>query len=230
MSKNTSNKNPNKIRKVLDVVLTVVFIAIAVFTIVVSGLIVFVNTTYTPFFVNGQSMYPTLNENTTNTNGNKLGVSGGNFSDDTYYHVDYGYMDDKESTINKLERFDIVIVERNGSSLIKRLIGLPGETISFTSSGELNVKSGNDFVKINQPIDGQYLVGNYPTGEIVIPEGKYYVCGDNRSHSNDSRSFGAIDKSQIEGKVVAVVGYCEAYKKENSYDVRNIKYTWPRFF
>ncbi len=86
--------------------------------------------------------------------------------------------------------------------LVKRVIGLPGETVSE--------KNGHVLVN-GKPIDESYLppgtvsdcaafVPNcFPSGP--LPANRYWVMGDNRTGSRDSRSFGAIDKSSIVGRV-----------------------------
>ena len=91
----------------------------------------------------------------------------------------------------------------NAQDLLQRVIGLPGETIW----------SVDDAIYVNgQRIDepGWYdsksrQVGSTPIPRTTVPRGDYFVMGDNRSHSCDSRVFGAIPRSLIVGKVVAVV-------------------------
>ncbi len=86
--------------------------------------------------------------------------------------------------------------------LVKRVIGLPGEIVS----------ERNNHVFVNgKALDESYLpsgtVSNcaafvpqcFPTGP--IPADRYWVMGDNRAESRDSRSFGAITKSEIVGRV-----------------------------
>lgn len=100
---------------------------------------------------------------------------------------------------SKPERGDIVIV--NGPEypkrLIKRVIGLPGETIDF-ADGRVLING--------QPLEEQYVVGltsqRSVTTPIVVPDHAYFLMGDNREHSVDSRVLGAIPFSSIEGKAV----------------------------
>ena len=81
--------------------------------------------------------------------------------------------------------------------LIKRVIGLPGETITIT----------NGQVQINgQPIDEPYL-NSLSTQcaqncTVTLGPGQYFVLGDNRSNSLDSRSFGPVSADNIIGQVV----------------------------
>jgi signal peptidase I len=87
--------------------------------------------------------------------------------------------------------------------LVKRVIGLPGETI-WSVSGSIFV----DGRPLDEP--GWY---NPPYGEVgatdivrtTLPAGSYFVMGDNRTDSCDSRAFGPVPKSAFVGKVVATI-------------------------
>jgi len=84
--------------------------------------------------------------------------------------------------------------------IIKRVIGLPGEGISSSQTGQLSING--------QPTSQPWLsqaARQDPGPPIVsqtIPAGKYYVLGDNRGDSQDSRYFGPIPRSSIVGKVM----------------------------
>jgi signal peptidase I len=87
--------------------------------------------------------------------------------------------------------------------LVKRVIGLPGETI-WSAQGSIYVNGQ----RLNEP--GWY---NPPFGELGpteiartnIPSGSYFVMGDNRTDTCDSRSFGPMPKSLLVGRVVATI-------------------------
>ena len=87
--------------------------------------------------------------------------------------------------------------------LVNRVVGLPGETIwsagnaIFVDRHQLNERSWYD------PTFGQ--VKSTPIHRTKIPRGDYFMMGDNRTHSCDSRSFGAVSESSIVGEVMAIV-------------------------
>ena len=103
--------------------------------------------------------------------------------------------------IHPPERGEVIVFEfpdRNPSNskkdFVKRVIGLPGETIE--------VKDGVPFV------DGVVLEEPYLTTKdrsngrkVELGAGEYYVIGDNRAHSNDSRRWGAVPEENLRGKV-----------------------------
>lgn len=99
------------------------------------------------------------------------------------------------------QRGDIVVVARTGESHLKRIVGLPGERLVFTE-GTLLV----DGARLREP----YLRGLPPylgleTCEFSLPSDAYFVMGDNRPHSTDSRHFGPVARSAIESKVACRV-------------------------
>ena len=98
------------------------------------------------------------------------------------------------------ERGSVVIVHYPNSTnnYVKRVIGLPGETVSITDSTVY--------------IDGNALEEDYTSGEeypdmqpVTVPENSLFVMGDNRANSQDSRYVGCIPKSDLVGKSVAVI-------------------------
>jgi signal peptidase I len=103
--------------------------------------------------------------------------------------------------ISRPHRGDIVILKdpdpdrgRN-QYLVKRIIGEPGDRIEFTSR-KLYVNGEEVTESYIHPVKAS---GDY--GPFVIPEEHYFVMGDNRSQSRDSRSFGAVPAGMIEGRV-----------------------------
>lgn len=95
---------------------------------------------------------------------------------------------------NKIERFDIVVLDNEieNDRIIKRIIGLPNEKISYIDN---QLFINNELVKT--PIDFP------PTEDFIFTtqEGEYFVLGDNRKVSKDSRLLGNFTKDDIVGKV-----------------------------
>lgn len=93
------------------------------------------------------------------------------------------------------ERFDIVVFDYGDSKLVKRIIGLPDETIEY-KNGELYIN--------NQKVDDPFAnkTKDFKLSDLnleVIPENTYFVLGDNRTNSSDSRIIGPISKDSING-------------------------------
>jgi len=93
--------------------------------------------------------------------------------------------------------------QEEGRDLVQRIIGLPGETI--WSVGNKIYRDGQ-LLHERGWYDSKYgQVGSVPIRRTVIPPDRYFVMGDNRSDSCDSRAFGTIPRSAVVGKVIAVV-------------------------
>lgn len=107
--------------------------------------------------------------------------------------------------INKLsddfsepERGDIVLFEDPSGGptpLIKRVIGLPGETLEFRS-GELYINGE----LVEEPYVSEQEGLSF--GPVRIPEGSYFVMGDNRDNSLDSRVFGPVPEEDLIGEAL----------------------------
>lgn len=95
------------------------------------------------------------------------------------------------------QRFDVVVLRlpsQGDELLIKRVIGLPGETVE--------IQDGKVYINgemLNEPfVQGDTRPGR--DGEVMVPPLHIYVLGDNRNHSNDSRSFGPVPIENVVGR------------------------------
>lgn len=141
---------------------------------------------FSNYEVEGKSMMPTLQD------GNKLVVN------------KIGYQ------IGDLHRFDVIVFHKNKEEdFVKRIIGLPGDTIEYRDdhlyiNGNLVEEPFLD--KYRKKYAGSRLTGDFtlnepPTNAEKVPDGKIFVMGDNRRGSWDSRHFGFVDINQVVGKV-----------------------------
>jgi len=124
---------------------------------------------FTPIKVEQNSMNPTLNSN------------------DIMILNKIGYK------VGGLNRFDIVVIKHNGDYLIKRVIGLPNETIEYKNN-KLYINGKETKENFEKKVTEDFKLDN------PIPENNYFLIGDNRSNSIDSRIFGTINKKDILGK------------------------------
>ena len=138
-----------------------------------------------PFTVSGASMYPTLH------NGDRMVLS----------------------KVGDIHRFDVVILKAPDENVeyIKRVIGMPGDTVEM-KNGVLYIngkKVDQPFINTEALAKQTVFIDDFTleslTGESKVPEGKYFVLGDNRGVSKDSRMIGFIDRSAIEGKAVFTI-------------------------
>lgn len=138
-----------------------------------------------PFTVSGASMYPTLH------NGDRMVLS----------------------KVGDIHRFDVIILKAPDENVeyIKRVIGMPGDTVEM-KSGVLYIngkKVDQPFINTEALAKQTVFIDDFTleslTGESKVPEGKYFVLGDNRGVSKDSRMIGFINRSAIEGKAVFTI-------------------------
>lgn len=116
-----------------------------------------------------------------------------------------GYQDQDLTLYGKvrgeLKRGDVVLARiQDGRTLIKRVIGLPGEEIYIEK------ESGGVYIdgdKLEEPyIQGQTSPGIGQENPLTLQEGEYFIMGDNRENSSDSRYYGPVKEGQIRGKAL----------------------------
>jgi signal peptidase I len=97
------------------------------------------------------------------------------------------------------QRGDVVVVDRPGGavSLIKRVIGLPGELIEVRG-GRVRI----DGELLEEPWVTFWGGPDYPAQ--IVPEGTVFIIGDNRANSTDSRVLGPVPIEAVEGHVVLI--------------------------
>ena len=102
-----------------------------------------------------------------------------------------------------IDRFDIAVIKYGKSKLVKRVIGLPGERVRISVT-----KVGGNYVSriiINgETLDEEYGIADMidagiASNEIVLEDDQYFVLGDNRNDSSDSRIIGPVSRKDIVG-------------------------------
>lgn len=132
-----------------------------------------------PFLVSGASMEP------------------------TFQSGDYLLIDELAYRFRAPERGEVVVFRYPGNEnvyYIKRIIGLPGEAVAFRN-GAVEVKNSEHPDGV--PLDEAYLSPGVPnSGEsVTLKDGEYFLMGDNRPYSFDSRSWGPLAHRDIVGLV-----------------------------
>ncbi|NCA96554.1 MAG: signal peptidase I [Methanomicrobia archaeon] len=180
-------------RKVIDRILEVLFVVL----MLTGTFYLFVHSYYTSVWIDGSSMMPTL------------------------LNYEYGLMNTHESRIKRIERYSIIVaVDNLNVTVAKRVIGLPGETIQILDGGTgvdtISItRSGETFILDEGPIPlekrfGTYNNGSYAHGEpLVLGEDEYFLMGDNRPSSADSRARGPINYEQILGVLFVIEGIAD---------------------
>lgn len=96
---------------------------------------------------------------------------------------------------NNFTNLDDVLINKNGSLIVKKLVGLSGDHIFL---------SNNKILLNNQDITNYFITDNFITDEIniIVPNNSYFVLGTNLSKSNDSLNFGFLTKESMIGKLL----------------------------
>ena len=189
------SETKEKIKDILAVVIVWLMLrwddikdTLVTFAVTFLAVLVVSNFLFKPVRVDGTSMHPTIKDSS------------------------IGFSSIVGKTLGEVERFDIVIIQPEGreAELIKRVVGLPGETIEF-SAGVLYVNGQ----KVDEPfLDPGYVAmelartgREYFTADFTYTLGKdeYFCMGDNRIVSADSRVYGPFTKDEIVARGLFVI-------------------------
>lgn len=130
-------------------------------------------------------------------------VVNGSSMDSTFKDGEYLIVDELSYRFHEPSRGDVLIFkypEDPSKYFIKRLIGLPGETVSIKGDivSVINAEHPNGFV-LNEPYTHSRTFGNT---NVTLTSDEYFVMGDNRLVSSDSRVWGPLPKSDLIGRPI----------------------------
>ena len=125
----------------------------------------------------------------------------GNSMANTLVNGEVMFVTKPEYLLGEPERFDVIICRypnRGNTNFVKRIVGLPGDVVEM-NEGYLYVNG--------EKYEEEYLDhrADYNMKPYTVPEGMYFVLGDNRSNSNDSHLIGPIKREMIVGHVRHVI-------------------------
>ncbi len=178
MSEETPQKNSNALISLISGIssfivesIEAIIVALALCTVLYLFLI-------TPHEVIGQSMEP------------------------NFVHGEYLIANKLVYSINDPQRGDVIIFKHSATQdYIKRVIGLPGETVSLLDGRiYINDKVLDESLYLDPAVFTSGGAVLKEGDKYLVPEGEYFVMGDNRLNSSDSRSFGSISRDDIKAK------------------------------
>lgn len=133
----------------------------------------------------------------------------GRSMEQTFSDGDYLIVDQLSYNFTTPKRFDVVVfhtefIPGGGEReyYIKRVIGIPGDRVVIRDGKVILYENGS---KTPTTLDEKYLIDGLKTiapepVDLILKENQYFVLGDNRGNSSDSRYWGAVDKEYIIGK------------------------------
>ena len=154
-----------------------------VFKIVIVALLIVVPIRYfvfQPFFVRGQSMEP------------------------NFYNGDYLIVDELSYQFRAPERGEVVVFKYPNDTTqryIKRIVGLPGETIAV-NSGKVFIYEAGSPLALDELAYLPQTTQTQGNTKITLGKDEYFVLGDNRSLSADSRAWGTLPEKDLIGRVI----------------------------
>ncbi len=125
-----------------------------------------------PFIVSGTSMEP------------------------TFSHADYLIV---EKVSNEIKRGDVVVVKKGSTHFLKRVVALPGEMIKIKKGDIIIISNNQRYILIEKFIkEGRAM---QDMNKQILAKDQFFVMGDNRNYSFDSRNWGPIQRNEIIGIV-----------------------------
>ncbi|MEX0618230.1 MAG: signal peptidase I [Pseudohongiellaceae bacterium] len=165
--------------------------------------------------ISGASMQPTL------LDGDKVWVN------KLAYDVKIPFTEISLSTVGEPVRGDIVIIDSSaaGKRLVKRIVGIPGDTVYMQNNALVINGEAAAYEVLSRDSDSMIIIEELPErsshqarvashtfsrtsrsyGPVVVPEGSYFVLGDNRDNSADSRVYSFVPREEIIGRSSSVV-------------------------
>lgn len=141
-----------------------------------------------PFIVHGLSMYPTFNET-------RIPLS------------DYLIVEKIRYYFKNPDRGDVVVARGNEQRgvkphVLKRIIGLPGETVKLQDSRVFISDVSGKMIELEEPyLNREDGAIQYKSKTTTLGQNEYYLLGDNRNYSFDSRNAGAFEREDLVGRV-----------------------------
>jgi signal peptidase I len=133
---------------------------------------------FQPFIVKGESMVP------------------------NFQSGDYLIVDEFSFLIGKPQRGNVIVLKYPmdmSQRFIKRIVGLPGETVDI-KNGKIVITKDNKSFTLDEKTYLPNLTGTDGDVHVTLGNNEYFVLGDNRDHSYDSRKWGVLPKEDIVGK------------------------------
>ena len=132
-------------------------------------------------------------------------VSGASM-DPNFHDADYLIIDELSYKLREPERQEVIVFKYPKDTrykYIKRIIGLPGEKVNIVA-GEVFITTDNETFKLEEGYLSEKVKNEWERNadfSIQLDEDQYFVMGDNRNYSSDSRIWGSVPRKNIVGKV-----------------------------
>ena len=236
-----SNTKPKTKFKLAKTIIWSVFYFVIIMTLCFSSTALVFRNYFSPVYIDGSSMLPTLNKKESE-NGRK----------------DFGLVDTSKKCIDSIELYDIITCyfppaleeedynipytkgdapKENASHKIKRVVALPNQTFQIIKNDFYFFDSQEDETgeKVELPFERKLPIREnhaINTNKITLAEDEYFVMGDNWSASKDCADYNhPIYKDNIVGVLIAIIGTCKVeYGTGSERIISDKQYHWPVFY